>query len=260
MKRKFIYTIILILVINFSLNYLLTSIVDADKFKLLYGLKIIQKLFLIVLSLVLIFKSKFKINTRKSILFIIPIWVVLLYLSINNVNNEAFQRNISIDNVNHLLFIVYCFSVAIFEELFFRVYIFKNVMKTVKNSNKKRKLIKVVLYTSAIFALAHITNIFKEDVVSFSVIIQVIFAFGLGVLFQSLLIRYKNILLVIVLHAIVNYLGTYKLWLLKLNINGSSVDFTMSDFLTNIIGSSLFVVVLIFPISYLLLKPSLKKE
>jgi len=260
MKRKLIYIIIIILALNFSLTYFLTSIVDTDRFSLLYSLKTILKLLLIVLSLVLIFKSKYSIGLKNGIFYILPISLVLIYFSINNVNNVALEYNSSIDNINHFLFILYCFSVAIFEELFFRVYIFQNVMKIVDNDDKKRKLIKAVLYTSAIFALAHFTNVFKEEVVKLTVIIQIIFAFGLGILFQSLLIRFKNILLIIVLHALINYMGTYKVWLIKLNSSGSNADISMSDFLTSMIGCSLFVILFIFPISFLLLKPSLEKN
>lgn len=98
-----------------------------------------------------------------------------------------------------------CFSVGLMEEVLCRWIIFGLVVMAYPKSN----VFGQIVITSAIFALLHMSNLITGYLDIFSVLNQMIFAFLLGLFFQGLLIRFKNIILVAVLHGLINFHGMY---------------------------------------------------
>lgn len=98
-----------------------------------------------------------------------------------------------------------CFSVGLMEEVLCRWIIFGLVVV----AYPKRSVFGQIITASAIFALFHIGNLITGYLDIFSVLNQMMFAFLLGLFFQGLLIRFKNILLVAALHGLINFHGMY---------------------------------------------------
>lgn len=160
------------------------------------------------------------------------------------------------DFYDNFLFLTFCLTVGIFEELFFRVFVYNYFI------DSENSTIKAILKASVIFGLVHLNNFFTQEPYILSVVNQVIFAFGIGILFQALYIRFQSITLVIMLHSLINYFGSYKSGLLNFNIIDAAADtgYSLRDFFTTFAVFSFLIVVLILPISYFLLKDQIKKN
>ena len=66
------------------------------------------------------------------------------------------------------------------------------------------------------------------------------------------------VVLIVFLHAIINYLGSYKKNILT-KVVSTSETYTFEDFLTSFISILLLTFLVIIPISYFLIKKELKK-
>lgn len=106
---------------------------------------------------------------------------------------------------NLTAFYAKCFSVGLMEEVLCRWILFGLVVA----AYPKRSAFGQIVLTSAIFALLHLGNLITGYLDIFSVLNQMVFAFLLGLFFQGLLIRFKNIVLVTVLHGLINFHGMY---------------------------------------------------
>src|SRR5690606_2227881 len=125
------------------------------------------------------------------------------------VGNEIYQKNILVSSFEKFLYLISCIATGFYEELFFRVLVFSLIWDYFRN--KIHDVLKSVLLSSLFFGLINFINLFKIQ--SYAIVIQVLFAIGIGLLFQSILLRFKNILLIIGLHALINYFGMYKYYL-----------------------------------------------
>lgn len=235
----------MVLLLNSLLSYFLrTSIIAEDEYIRYYIIKIIIKILLIGITIFLLSKAVNSIPIFKNNAYILPITGLLFYFTITSVIS---QLN-GISELNHLLFFLSCLCVATFEELFFRKYLFQKI----SNKYTGKKIMFSVIITNIFFGLAHASNFLNSGVIKITVITQIILAFGLGVLFQSLLLKFKNIILIICLHTIVNYLGTYKSKLLLIS-NGDDV-FKLGEFLVSI-SFSLIIVLILMVLSYFIIRP-----
>ncbi|WP_055443770.1 CPBP family intramembrane glutamic endopeptidase [Lacinutrix himadriensis] len=246
--KNIIKVVLFVLIINFSLNHLLVSLVDKTNYELFYSLKICQKIVMILISFYLISKIKLNLRSYKENIITIVITLVIFYFSYNYVSTKIIETNLDVSWFNNLLFFISCLCVAIFEELFFRVYVFERIYKS------KKKIILSIVLTSVIFGCAHFSNMLKADVEQLSIIIQVISAVGIGLIFQTILIRVKSILFVITLHAIINYLGMYKSKLIEnQNISKNIDSYTISEFISSLMFTLIFIGISL-SISYILIK------
>lgn len=102
------------------------------------------------------------------------------------------------------MFAAECIAVAAFEEILFRGAVFLAVLETRRNDGKQIFVSAAV--SSAIFAAAHLLNIFTSDPVA--VALQAGYSFLLGGMCAYVLLCTKNIGFCIALHAIFNFCGT----------------------------------------------------
>ncbi len=100
------------------------------------------------------------------------------------------------------LFFIECVSVGILEELLFRKITFEHFYKKTQDYNSS------ILVTSFLFAIFHLSNLLL-GASFFSAIIQIEFAFILGLLLQFIFIRTKSLVFVITLHALINLFGSF---------------------------------------------------
>lgn len=143
-----------------------------------------------------------------------------------------------------------CFSVGLMEEVLCRWIIFGLVVV----AYPKRSVFWQIVTASAIFALLHIGNLITGYLDIFSVLNQMIFAFLLGLLFQGLLIRFKNIVLVALLHGLVNFHGMYNS-VFKLEDNSMLEGNSVTDMVQTQIFFGIICLVLL-----LILRFTMKKE
>lgn len=102
--------------------------------------------------------------------------------------------------VSHIVWTIPCVVILVsFEEITFRDCLIKELAK---NSN----LFKTQIYSSLVFGLAHCANILYTASV-LQTVNQVIIAFGFGMIFSSLYIRYQMINIPILLHFLVNFMS-----------------------------------------------------
>lgn len=243
--KKVLFVLLFFLALNFGIRLALRLSIGDSEYPLQYVLQISHKLCLIIGVLIVIYTSKIDIEIwNKKYLFLL-ICAVIGYWALWSISDETE----TIPVLNNALFFVSCLCVAAFEELLFRVYVFDGLLKIYTS----KKMLRVIVITSLLFAVAHGTNAFHPDVAVYGVIVQIVFAFAIGILFQSLLIRFRNVFLVIALHTVVNYLGSYKSQLLF--IERASEEYTFNEFLMSLsimVGISVLV---FLPISYILLRP-----
>jgi len=96
----------------------------------------------------------------------------------------------------------------------------------------------------------------NPDVVKISILNQVVFAFGIGVLLQSLLLRFKSLFLIITLHSLLNYFGSYKR-ILHHQEQAIQNDYSFTSFLPSLFFTLILNSILIF-VAYQLISSQLK--
>lgn len=104
-----------------------------------------------------------------------------------------------------VIFAVECVLVALFEELLFRGCVFLSILETRRKNNKQIFL--SVLFSSAIFGLVHLLNLFSSSPVA--VLLQVGYSFLLGGMSAYVLLCTGNLTFSVLLHAIFNFCGQY---------------------------------------------------
>jgi|SRR5690554_316967 len=162
--------------------------------------------------------------------------------------------SLSFFTFRHLLYSLENISTGLFEELLCRVALFFAILKQVG----KNQLWKAVIITSLFFAVFHFPNMFRPEGVNFSVINQVGYAFGVGLLLQSLFLRLRNLLLVVVLHGLANYWMGFSQLLEPVN---SPVVYTatLSEVWSGALKLMLVVLLFCMPLSYVILKGGSRK-
>ncbi|MNK24840.1 CAAX amino terminal protease self- immunity [compost metagenome] len=106
---------------------------------------------------------------------------------------------------NLAAYYAHCFSVGFSEEVLCRWIIFGLVVA----ASPQRSAFAQIVIASVIFAFLHIGNLITGSMDILSVLNQIMYAFLMGLFFQGLFVRYRNIILVAVLHALANFHGMY---------------------------------------------------
>lgn len=250
--------LIIILVVILTTNILLKSACIIS-FENSLRCKIIFKCVLIVMCLIFLIKSNF-FNQLKSLKKELPyillsfLLVIYSYFQINS----YLAKNSSSNSLDNFTFLSSCLLVGVFEELFFRIFIFFFVLKILYN--RKNKLLYSILLTSFIFGFSHLSNLFNPEYLKISVVNQVLFAFSIGLLLQSIYIRTKSLTFIICLHTLINYFGSYKNHLLFSEIDDLETQYTFNDFITTFISIMAFTIIIVLPLSYLLIRKDLKQN
>jgi membrane protease YdiL (CAAX protease family) len=160
---------------------------------------------LILLGFYLAFKKETFFDVKKVLRNNVGVLIVLGLLLFLSLRFSLPYIGIRYSWENLTAYYTKCFSVGLMEEVLCRWIIFGLVVV----AYPKRSAFGQIIIASALFALLHIGNLITGYLDIFSVLNQMIFAFLLGLLFQGLLIRFRNIILVAVLHGLVNFHGMY---------------------------------------------------
>jgi membrane protease YdiL (CAAX protease family) len=181
------------------------------------------------------------------------IWTFILCGLAIFFSNDIVQSGLSTEGIDYssdkmVTYSVNNIATGIFEEVTFRLLLFLTILKY----QPRGSVWKISCYTSIAFALSHFTSFFK-DTVPLSVVVQIIFAFGVGLLLQAILVRSGNVILVIILHACINQAGAYESYF-SLSNNDSSSSYTFSHFILNVLFFLSITFLFILPICWVLLR------
>jgi membrane protease YdiL (CAAX protease family) len=103
-----------------------------------------------------------------------------------------------------LLFSIYCLCIGLFEEIVFRGLLFYLLASYF--SKDRKGLIKTFVYSSVIFGLAHLTNLFSGAGLP-PTLLQVGYTTLTGGLFAFAFMKTKNVLFPACIHALYNFCG-----------------------------------------------------
>lgn len=106
-----------------------------------------------------------------------------------------------------MVFLVFCMSVGLFEEIVFRGLLFGVFKKYFGDS--KKGIYASVLLSALMFGCIHLENLLVYPDLVISTIAQVISAFFVGVLFAVIYYRTENLLACIILHGVFDFCGFF---------------------------------------------------
>lgn len=208
----------------------------------------IWRLLIAAIAIVLIFKygfNKVLFNRKglKKFVFIIP----MLLVAINNfpiigvARGMVFFTNSVLENS---IYVLYCFSVGLVEELIFVGLVFP--LFTICFKNKKNVLLLSVLCTGALFSLSHLINLFGGA--SFSAVaMQVGYSFLIGCATSISLAITKNLSFSILIHFIYDIGG------LLVGENGIAMGFqwdNLTIIITAVLGTITFIYALLICVKF----------
>ncbi len=191
-------------------------------------------------------------SVLKNIILFVCLAAVLIFFSVQHSFNVIESSKIDISNIRLYSYFFQCLSTGFFEEFFFRVLIF-GIISGYFYQPVKKNVYKEAIFTSLIFALCHLSNLLNSSYDFIGVLNQIMFAFLIGITFQSILLKFNNIIIVAVLHGLINFLGTIKSKLLllpKYTEGGNSYQ----NFLDSLLTASILSVIIILPLSFFCLK------
>ncbi len=212
----------------------------------------ILRLLLITTTIYLIFVEKI-INHKylfRNNIIVLPIVAVLIYFSLSNTFSKLNAGIYEFSDFRHYSYLFKNLSIGFFEEFFFRVLIFSYLFKVFKPSEKTNHY-KEFVFASIIFGVVHFLNL--TNGFSFIYVFnQVIGAMIIGIIFQFILFRLNNIILISMLHGLVNYHGMFDISLLRI-VRDNNISLSISDYYGIFISLAFFIFILI-PITYYSLK------
>ena len=233
MRKKLLFVFAGVLILNLALKLVALSISDKSiEHELI--LKAAQKILLITVVMFLFRWFNDQVRFRRPYNWMIDLAAITLTLVFFGVNLYSLRANDS----NHVLLISATIGTGIFEELFFRMFIF-GVLFCCINTSSESRITKAAIYTSLLFGLAHLSNLINPDASLFPIANQVILAFSIGILFQGIFLKSGSIVLVICTHAIVNYLGTRHI-ILSAQTTQISSEYSALEVGLNLVLFSLF--------------------
>lgn len=240
MKYKILITIFVATIFTFPFYRFEFSIEISLLLKILKGVIFSSIIFFLIKKEkfvnvnLLSYKLDCKIKTLIPAIILFVVYFILL------LNNNDFLSIITFNNVVFLALLV-TFLGAFIEELLFRGYI-QNLL-----INNQFSVLKSILISSLIFSLFHITNIFRNNDI-WSVFNQTILAFIMGILFGSLFIFTKNIMIITVIHFLINVPASLSKYIKNSNILNESELINVS-FIENLMGS-IFLFLIFSPLIF----------
>lgn len=212
MNKYLKYIITAILFIAAAVSFVLFEIIKISIVDdLITNILLTRVIYQTVISLLLVWISfitgdsllnKLDRNFPKQLLWALPCFLVALA---NFPFSALITDSVTIIRVDLLaLYIVYIISIAVIEELVFRgvlLFLFLDLLRF-----KKYRYTLTALFTSLVFSLFHLTNLFIGMDVG-SVLLQVVYTFLIGGMLAVVMLKTKNIWLCMIIHALFDFGG-----------------------------------------------------
>lgn len=183
--------------------HLLLGLIVEDATTLTLLSQMILRIALSLFAIYLVFDYKFfrafKLKVSlKGLVMVIPAFLVV----INNIPIIALitgNVQITASTLNVVLFVFYCFSIGLYEEVVFRGIVFPLCLMATKN--KKHGVFWAMAISSAIFALGHIMALLSGASIV-STLLQIGYSFLIGAMCAIVVYITHNLTIAIVLHTI----------------------------------------------------------
>ena len=161
-------------------------------------------IFLLLVLFILILTRQVWVLFQRRTSFLkglVPGSYIILFALMSILYNLFYAGFQAVPNKRLLLYyVIYFLLVGIIEELFFRGILAEQILQIIlEHKHDRSSIIKSVIFSSLIFALFHIQNLFGADAAG--VLIQMLGAFLIGMVFTAVYYRTGNIYVVIFLHA-----------------------------------------------------------
>lgn len=240
---RVVFLFVFIFVANALISKIMLSYFEGVK---LFTYMIPVKVLLISLIYIKVKKTKLcsslQFNKSKILLsFYFTLILLAFFLSVNIYN--------SVKYTDKIIFLVYCLCVGFFEEILFRVFLYNNLSKIKVFKNRS---IALIIFTSLIFGLIHLIN-FMHNTTVYSVLNQVVLAFGLGLLLQTIFYKFSNYFFIGILHGLINFFGSFQSSLILKN-NDIRRQMSFSEFFNSQLVIWIFLIVVISPICAIVYK------
>lgn len=134
---------------------------------------------------------------KKFGLCLLLCWPALLFIGLNLLGSLSIGR---IYPESLILEIARNVSIGLFEEVVVRAILVGHMMHYWKNS--PHRVFKAVLWSSVLFGVLHIGNVFANPI---GTAVQIFYAMGFGVMFAAAYIRTRNLWGCILIHALVDF-------------------------------------------------------
>ncbi|GEM_PF-6165298 len=225
----FLFMVLSYIPFDFGLDSLSSSLLQSTLIRVFAGAAFC------VLLYAMDWKAFQKIN-RKDLIFILP----ALLVALNNFPLSAWMKSqayITESKLSTVFFFLDALSTGFLEELIFRYIILNAILLRLQNT--KRNVILSLVLSSVIFSLMHALNIFTGMGV-LDVLLQMGYAFLIGMMFGAVYLLTGNIIYSMALHAIYNMTG---LFFVTLGVMYNRYDlFTItSTIITSIIAFILYM-------------------
>lgn len=244
---------ILIISVFLIINIFLKKITPTNNDNIFLLQSFIKLSFLIITLFLIIKDETFKLNlVFKNNFLSISLTILLIYLSVKHIFSEIIERKIIVSEYHHYTYFFQCITTGFFEEFFCRLLLFGLICNLLKTQNKGKYYIEI-LFTSLLFSMLHLSNLFNPEYDTISVINQSMFAFAFGVFLQCILIRFKNIILTATLHGLINYNGMANTKLFKIEHPSTYIPNAFEDFIQSFI-TFIILCLIVFTFGYFLVK------
>jgi membrane protease YdiL (CAAX protease family) len=244
MKKTFLkilkYTVVFMLIINLYKIFIQNTLFHNDYSSGYLIAMTILKVSLFIITLFLLHNEKIKVsNFNKTKCLLLIIGIVVFARLYHNVLSESEIYKMNIDYFKLTFYSLHNFFIGLFEEFYFRLYIFSLLC-----SLYKKNLFKISVLTSFLFAIVHLSNLLLNSYSCNDVVFQVMFAFAIGIFFQILLIKFKNIYIPVLIHFFIDFNSDFSGKFF--NVSPKEVNDTGFDYSTFGIVLTFIILTLIF--------------
>ena len=203
--RILVYTLLFALIINGFKIFIQNPLFHDDYSNGYLIVMTILKVTLFLLTLFLLNYEKIKVsNYNKNKYLLIIVALIIFFRLYQNVNSTSTELKMDIDYSRLTYHGLLNLFIGLFEEFYFRVLVF-----TLLCSFYKKNLFKITVLTSLLFGIVHISSLLLSSYNYSDVLFQVMSAFAIGVIFQLLLINFKNIYIPVLIHFFIDFNSSF---------------------------------------------------
>lgn len=199
------YTLILTLIIDFYKIFIQNALFNDDYSTGYLIAMMILKASLFALTLFLLNYEKIRVsNFNKNKLILVIVALIVFFRVYHNVITKSAELKVDIDYSKLSFYSLHNLFIGLFEEFYFRVLVF-----TLLCSFYKKNLFKISILTSLLFAAVHISNLILNSYTFNGVLLQIMFAFAMGLFLQIVFINSKNIYIPALIHFFIDFNASF---------------------------------------------------
>ena len=199
------YTLLFMLIINLYKIFIQNALFHNDYSTGYLIAMMILKASLFALTLFLLNYEKIRVsNFNKNKLILVIVALIVFFRVYHNVITKSTELKMGIDYSRLSYYSLDNLFTGLFEEFYFRVLVF-----TLLCSFYKKNLFKITILTSLLFAAVHISNLILNSYTFNGVLLQIMFAFAMGLFLQIVFINSKNIYIPALIHFFIDFNASF---------------------------------------------------